>query len=129
MKRTFTRMLLLILCLTLVAGLAVSASAEDYTDHDTALDYLENYDSYVGSDADFAANIKQALETVRQTISQYAFSGCVSLSSLTLPDTLTSLGAYVFSRCEKLTTITLPQGCQAHRNAFSGCPQLTVEYK
>ena len=72
MKRTFTRLLLLALCIMLVAGLAVSASAADYTDHDTALDYLENYDSNVGSDADFAANVKQALETVRQSISQYA---------------------------------------------------------
>ena len=72
MKRTFTRLLLLAMCIMLVAGLAVSASAADYTDHDTALDYLENYDSNVGSDADFAANVKQALETVRQTISQYA---------------------------------------------------------
>ena len=72
MKRTFTRILLLVMCVMLVAGLAVSVSAEDYTDHDTALDYLENYDSNVGSDADFAANIKQALETVRQSISQYA---------------------------------------------------------
>ena len=72
MKRTFTRLLLLALCIMLVAGLAVSASAADYSDHDTALDYLENYDSNVGSDADFAANVKQALETVRQSISQYA---------------------------------------------------------
>ncbi len=72
MKRTLTRMLLLAMCVMLAVSLAVSAGAADYTDHDTALDYLENYDSNVGSDADFAANVKQALETVRQTISQYA---------------------------------------------------------
>ena len=72
MQRTFTRILLLAVCVMLVAGLAVNVSAADYTDHDTALDYLENYDSNVGADADFATNVKQALETVRQTISQYA---------------------------------------------------------
>ena len=72
MQRTFTRILLLALCVMLVAGLAMNVSAADYTDHDTALDYLENYDSNVGEDTDFAANVKQALDTVRQTISQYA---------------------------------------------------------
>jgi len=76
MKKTLTRLALLIMVLTLLCGLAISASAEeaapDYTDHDTALDYLDNYDSNVGSDADFAANIAQALETVRKSISTYA---------------------------------------------------------
>ena len=72
MKTTLARLLLLVLAVTLVLGLAISVSAEDYTDHDTALDYLENYDSNVGSDESFAANIAQALETVRQSIAQYA---------------------------------------------------------
>ncbi len=72
MRRTFTRLLLLSMCVMLVMGLAISASAADYTDHDTALDYLENYDSNVGSDASFAENVAQALETVRKSISQYA---------------------------------------------------------
>ena len=72
MKTTLARLLLIALALTLVLGLAVSVSAEDYTDHDTALDYLENYDSNVGSDESFAENIAQALETVRQSIAQYA---------------------------------------------------------
>ena len=72
MKTTLARLLLIALAITLVLGLAVSVSAEDYTDHDTALDYLENYDSNVGSDLSFAENIAQALETVRQSIAQYA---------------------------------------------------------
>ena len=72
MKTTLARLLLIALAITLVLGLAVSVSAEDYTDHDTALDYLENYDSNVGSDPSFAENIAQALETVRQSIAQYA---------------------------------------------------------
>ncbi len=72
MKTTLARLLLIALAITLVLGLAVSVSAEDYTDHDTALDYLENYDSNVGSDESFAENIAQALETVRQSIAQYA---------------------------------------------------------
>ncbi len=72
MKKHLSRLLLILLAVTLVLGLAISASAADYTNHDTALDYLENYDTNVGSDEGFAANIAQALGTVRQSISQYA---------------------------------------------------------
>ena len=72
MRRTLTRLLLIAMAVMLVTGMTVSVSAADYTDHDTALDYLENYDSNVGSDANFAENIAQALATVRQSISSYA---------------------------------------------------------
>ena len=72
MKRTFTRILLLILALTLLGGLALSVSASDYTDPDAALDYLDSYADNVGTDESFASNIAQALATVRQSISSYA---------------------------------------------------------
>ena len=72
MKTLLSRLLLIILAVTLILSLAVSVSAADYTDPDSALDYLENYDSNVGTDGNFAANIAQALETVRQSISSYA---------------------------------------------------------
>ena len=81
MKKNFARFLLLMLALTLVFALATGVGAEeaapeapDYTDYDTALDYLDrdNYKENVGSDPDFSANISQALETVRQFISSYA---------------------------------------------------------
>ena len=81
MKKNFARFLLLMLALTLVFALATGVGAEeaapeapDYTDYDTALDYLDrdNYKENVGSDPDFSANIAQALATVRQFISSYA---------------------------------------------------------
>ena len=81
MKKNFARFLLLMLALTLVFALATGVGAEeaapeapDYTDYDTALDYLDrdNYKENVGSDPDFSTNIAQALETVRQFISSYA---------------------------------------------------------
>ena len=72
MKKTFTRVLLLMLIVMLIGSLAISASAADYSDHDEALGYLESYDENVGSDPSFADNIAQALATVRQSISTYA---------------------------------------------------------
>ena len=72
MKKTLTRLMLIMLAVMLIASLAISASAADYSDHDEALGYLESYDENVGADPDFAQNIAQALATVRQSISQYA---------------------------------------------------------
>ena len=72
MKTAISRLVLLVLAITLVLGLALGVSAADYTDYDTALDYLDNYDDNVGTDSDFAANIAQALATVRQSIGSYA---------------------------------------------------------
>lgn len=72
MKKSFTRVLLLMLVVMLIGSLAISASAADYSDHDEALGYLESYDENVGSDPSFADNIAQALATVRESISTYA---------------------------------------------------------
>jgi len=74
MKRMTRTMLLLIMAVTLLAGFAMSASAADFADYDTAIDYLDadNYKANVNSDPDFDANIAQALDTVRGSISSYA---------------------------------------------------------
>lgn len=80
-----------------------------------------------------------------EALPPYAFYECESLRSVTLPDTLTSIGARAFSGCKGLRSITLPDsvrtvgdaafaGCSSLRecvsgdgvsfgvNAFSGCP-------
>ena len=74
MKRITRTMLLLILAVSLLAGLALTASAADFGDYDTAMDYLDtdSYKTNVNADPDFESNIAQALETVRQSISTYA---------------------------------------------------------
>ena len=67
-------MLLLIMAMTLLIGLALNASAADYTDYDTALGYLDadSYKVNVNADPDFEANIAQSLTTVRDNITCYA---------------------------------------------------------
>ena len=77
MKRNFARFMLVILAISLLFSFAISASAEeapDYTDYDTALDYLDrdNYKENVGTDPNFVENIATALDTVRQSIASYA---------------------------------------------------------
>ncbi len=44
------------------------------------------------------------------SIGNNAFFGCTSLKEITLPNGLTSIGGYAFSNCTNLTTITLPDG-------------------
>ena len=72
MKRTFRTLLLLIMAVALLAGFAMSASAADFADVDTALDYLGSYSDNVGTDASFEANIQAAIATVRGDIGAYA---------------------------------------------------------
>ena len=55
-----------------------------------------------------------------------AFNGCTSLTSVTLPDTLTSINAFTFSNCTSLTDITIPDGViNIGKHAFSYCSSLT----
>ena len=57
----------------------------------------------------------------------YVFSGCTSLTSIAIPDSVTSIGAEnAFSRCTSLTSITVPKTITYIGNqAFWGCRSLT----
>ena len=60
------------------------------------------------------------------SIGKYAFSGCSSLTSVTLPAGVTSIGVAAFERCSSLTSITLPAGLTSiGGGAFQGCSSLT----
>ena len=70
--RTSMRMLtLLLVVVTLLGGLTITASASDFSDFDTAIGYLDSYADNVGVDENFSANISVALDTVRESISSY----------------------------------------------------------
>lgn len=55
----------------------------------------------------------------------FAFSGCSSLTSITLPNSVTSIGAYAFNGCSSLKSIAIPNGVTAIKdNVFYGCSSL-----
>lgn len=59
-------------------------------------------------------------------IAGYAFSGCSNLTSVTIPDGITSIGDNAFSECNSLTSITIPEGVKSiGRRAFEQCSSLT----
>ena len=59
------------------------------------------------------------------SIGNYAFSGCKGLTSITIPNGVTSIGSSAFSGCTGLTSITIPNGVTSIDSAFSGCTGLT----
>ena len=60
------------------------------------------------------------------TIETGAFKGCCSLTSLTLPNSLTTIASETFEDCFRLTSLTLPNSLTSiGYNAFKGCSSLT----
>ena len=61
-----------------------------------------------------------------QSIGNFAFEGCSSLTSLTFPYSLQSIGNGAFSFCNSLTSLTFPSSLQSIGNgAFCGCKSLS----
>ena len=60
------------------------------------------------------------------SIGDEAFYGCSGLTSVTIPNSVTSIGDYAFSDCSSLTSITIPNSVTSIGwNAFWGCSGLT----
>ncbi len=80
----------------------------DYVGNNTELVLLDNY-----NDQNYVIN-------------QYAFNNCSSLTSVTIPDSVTSIGNSAFAYCSSLTSITIPNSVTSiGDSAFSGCMSLT----
>lgn len=62
-------------------------------------------------------------------IASEAFDGCESLTSITIPDGVTSIGEFAFAHCKGLTSITIPNGViSIGLYAFIGCTNITDVY-
>ncbi len=58
------------------------------------------------------------------SIPNSTFDGNNTLVSITIPDTITTIGAYAFRNCTLLTSIELPALTNVGANLFSGCTSL-----
>jgi Flp pilus assembly protein protease CpaA len=55
-----------------------------------------------------------------------AFSGCTDLTSVTIPNSVTSIGDWAFAACSSLTSVAIPNSVASIGNyAFEGCTGLT----
>ena len=60
------------------------------------------------------------------TIGSYAFSGCERLTSINIPNSVTTIESYAFSGCERLTSINIPNSVTTIESyAFEDCDGLT----
>ncbi|MCM1437842.1 MAG: leucine-rich repeat protein [Roseburia sp.] len=101
---------------------AVSPSNQNFTRTDGILyDIKNNAIAYVPSNISGHITILSGVTSI-----DGAFSGCSGLTSITIPNSVTSIGAGAFRNCSGLTSITIPDsvtdiGC----GAFEGCSNLT----
>ncbi len=74
---------------------------------------------------EYRSNIKTIIIYGISNISDYAFCGCSSLKSISIPNSVTSIGDDAFLGCSSLTTITIPDSVTTiENNAFSSCTGL-----
>lgn len=89
---------------------------------------VKEYNSYQNCFGDYATQIKHAVVCDGITeIGQYVFNKCSNLTSVILPNSVTSIGDYAFRGDNgNLSSVTLPQGLLTiGKYAFRSCSALT----
>ena len=80
--------------------------------------------AYTGSET--SITLPSDYEGKNYGIGERAFYNCDSLTSITLPESLTSIEDYAFRDCDSLTSITIPEGVTTiGEDAFWDCKALT----
>ena len=59
------------------------------------------------------------------SVGEFAFDGCTTLTSITIPDSVTSIGDSAFSGCTSLTSITIPESVTSIGQQAFSCTALT----
>ncbi len=81
---------------------------------------------YTGTDTDIV--IPETIERCKVVaIDEYAFSYCSSITSVEIPDSVTSIGLRAFWNCSSLKSIEIPDSITSiGGSAFNGCSSLTT---
>ena len=92
----------------------------------THFGYIFGASSYSSNDYCIPASLKTVVITGGTSIDERAFYYCDSLTSITIPDSVKSIGNYAFYGCSSLTSITIPDSVTSIGDwAFSSCSSLT----
>ena len=81
----------------------------------------------IGSDAfKYSSLTSVTIPNSVTSIGSYAFESCYSLTSVTIPNSVTSIGSYAFESCYSLTSVNIPNSVTSIGDgAFQGCHGLT----
>ena len=83
---------------------------------------------YVGTEIDLTLPQTSPLGR-NYTIHNFAFRNCYKLTSIVIPDSVTSIGEYAFSYCKMLTSIVIGKNVTViGEGAFYNCTDLTAVY-
>ena len=95
------------------------------------LEFVSNGDgtcavSGIGTCTDINVKIPSVYDgKIVTSISAYAFRGCKSLTSITIPDSVVSIGRFAFLDCTSLTSVTIPDSVTSIGwGAFFSCRSL-----
>ena len=121
---------------TLILSVFFSISASAYDVEVDGIYYLtpkKNVAIVTTGDKEYSGDITipssikvNDLEYTVKEIKEYTFRGCRSLTSVTIPNSVTIIGSEVFDGCSSLTSVTIPNSVTSIKdNTFSGCSSLT----
>ena len=108
-----------------LSGSRIVKGGDSYYDYN---DYYYTSDDVIGDYAFSGCSSLTSL-TLPSSVNEigiYAFHGCSGLTSLTLPSSVTSIGEFAVRYCSGLTSLTIPSGVTTiDYYAFADCSGLT----
>ncbi len=94
--------------------------------NNTHFGYIFGASSYSDNNDYIPATLKKVIITGGNSIDSDAFYDCDSLTSVVIPDSVTTIGDSAFSGCKSLTSVTIGNGVTSIGDwAFSYCDSLT----